>query len=253
MTLNCSIPALGILTFPKKVLMLREITTPDAAPPLEDTSFRLAELLACYRGVGNTEENGDMEENVIEEEDADSNMEEEGFMDHVPILNTDDYADSEEECPSQDADLMSPANSNSGAETETGGGGICDEPLDSGAEETPTGGCGICDEPLEDEIVNLTLDELLAGGLPFYFAVAVHGAMRGVRTTMTGTGPLQHINVLGVPNMPPGCRLQRIYTHSGNIQYRGFLQTPTHVKPASHQKTGPDAMEKVLDWLWQNQ
>ena len=92
MTLNCSIPALGILTFPKKVLMLREITTPDAAPPLEDTSFRLAELLACYRGVGNTEENGDMEENVIEEEDADSNMEEEGFMDHVPILNMDDYA-----------------------------------------------------------------------------------------------------------------------------------------------------------------
>ena len=153
----------------------------------------------------------------------------------------DDYADSEEECPSQDADLMSPANSNSGAETETGGCGICDEPLDSGAEGTPIGG------------VNLTLDALLAGGLPFYFAVDVHGAMRGVRTTMTGTGPLQHINVLGVPNMPPGCRLQRIYTHSGNIQYRGFLQTPTHVKPASHQKTGPDAMEKVLEWLWQNQ
>ena len=129
---------------------------------------------------------------------------------------------------------MSAANSNSGAETETGG-------------------CGICDEPREDEIVNLTLDELLAGGLPFYFAVDVHGAMRGYTDTMAGAGPLQHINVLGVPNMPHGCRLQRIYTKSGNIQYRGYLQTPTTVEPASHQETGPDAMEKVLNWLWQNQ
>ena len=108
---------------------------------------------------------------------------------------------------------------------------------------------------LDDEPAELTMEQLLAAEVPFHFARdLMKASMPSKKAAAAAAGPLSHVSITGdVSEFPPGFRIQRIYPASRSEQFRGWLHEPAAGQAASHQETGPGALDRLTEWLWDHQ